>query len=126
MPADRPLDIDVDSHFGAFVEVTRDFAIRQLFYQQVIGTYLFRGRCDRIAAARLIAIFGGQSDVQMLACLEWHPNIWSYGDLQDVRACRFQGDHFGLLPVIRLRTHSQKRTVAARAMAERKTVGHRS
>ena len=26
----------------------------------------------------------------------------------------------------RLRTHSQKRTVAARAMAERKTVGHRS
>ena len=28
--------------------------------------------------------------------------------------------------VIRLRTHSQKSTVAARAMAERKTVGHRS
>jgi len=26
----------------------------------------------------------------------------------------------------RLRTHSQKRTVAARAMADRKTVGHRS
>ena len=26
----------------------------------------------------------------------------------------------------RLRTHSQKSTVAARAMAERKTVGHRS
>ena len=27
---------------------------------------------------------------------------------------------------IRLRTHSQKSTVAARAMADRKTVGHRS
>jgi EAL domain-containing protein (putative c-di-GMP-specific phosphodiesterase class I) len=29
-------------------------------------------------------------------------------------------------PATRVRTHSQKRTVAARAMAERKTVGHRS
>lgn len=30
------------------------------------------------------------------------------------------------IDILRLRTHSQKRTVAARAMAERKTVGHRS
>ena len=33
-------------------------------------------------------------------------------------------DEYWIAP--RLRTHSQKSTVAARAMADRKTVGHRS
>ena len=33
---------------------------------------------------------------------------------------------FGWLSQTRLRTHSQKSTVAARAMADRKTFGHRS
>lgn len=92
-----------------------DYSVEDLINLNVTGNILVTRDANTPAGDPVVVNLSNLADVQALSriVVENDATVVAGGGLASVGA-------------IRLRTHSQKMTVAARQMAEKKTVGHLS
>src|SRR5579864_5312639 len=72
VPTDRPAELQLVACAQLAREIRRHLAILEAFDGELQPVPV-RCRCDRIAPLRLVAVVGGQTDIDVLACMMPRP-----------------------------------------------------